>query len=156
MGVHYSIKVIGVDNSNNEKFTYIASGSSDGLAIMLKDKERNYRTEQKLADILTQEEIESIYCIYGERSSSVLEGWETYNPEPQSPDKIINVLDKMRRFYLVKLIKEKDLSNTKSSWGTHDDMFMEILFDVKTLSEIIAALTIAKQMDLKILLTISD
>src|SRR5689334_7318990 len=111
MGVHICLGVIGVNENNEQKFVYSSSDPCDGLALMLLSKDDNYRTSQKLNEILTAEEIQAIKCTYGENSLSVMEGYETFNPDYSSPKYLQTIVDKIKRFYIKKIRLDKTLSD---------------------------------------------
>jgi hypothetical protein len=141
------LKIIGVCKDNEQKIVYTSSDPCDGLALMLKNKIEDYRTTQKLDEILTAEEIQTIKCTFDENSVSVSEGYEKYNPEFETPNQLQVLIDKIKRFYIKKVLLDKALS---------DEIFREILFDIATLSELYSALDVAKTQDLKIILTLED
>lgn len=147
MGVSICLNIIGIDRDNDQKIVYSSSDPCDGLAIMLISKTENYRTSQKLDEILTKDEIQAIKCTYDENSLSVMEGYESFNPEFDTPKQLQTILNKIKRFYIKKLRLDKTLS---------EDTFTEILFDISTLSELYSALDIANHQDLKIILTLQD
>lgn len=147
MGNRISFLLVGISADNEQKFAYCSSNPCDGLALMLWNKEYNYRTTQKLNEILTPDEIQTIKCTYGKNSESVLDGYESYNPEFDTPNQLQKILDKIKRFYIKKLYTDKSLS---------EGAFREILYDIVTLSELYSALDIAKSQNLKVILTLED
>ncbi|MBL0155173.1 MAG: hypothetical protein IPP93_17520 [Chitinophagaceae bacterium] len=114
---------------------------------MLKNKSDNYRTAQKLDEILTPDEIQSIKCTYDGNSISVSEGYESFTPEYETPNRLQAILNKIKRFYIQKLLSDKTLSEAQ---------FNEILFDIATLSELYTALDIAGKQNLNVILTVED
>ncbi len=141
------LKIIGISSDNEKRIVYTSSDPCDGLASMLKNKKDNYRTAQKLDEILTADEIEAIKCTYDENSISVSEGDEGFKPDFETPDRLRATLDKIRRFYINKALSDKTVN---------DNIFREILFDIATLSELYAALDVAGAQGLKIILTLED
>jgi hypothetical protein len=141
------LTIIGTNQDNDQKIVYTSSDPCDGLALMLKNKKDDYRTSQKLDEILTTDEIQTIKCTYGEHSLSVSEGFETFDPEFDSPGQLQTILNKIKRFYIKKILFDKTLSEYN---------FREILFDISTLSELYSALDIANTQGLKIILTLDD
>lgn len=141
------LKLIGISSDNVQKIVYTSSDPCDGLATMLLNKTDNYRTAQKLDEILTADEVETIKCTCDENSVSVSEGYASFNPEFESPNRLQNIIDKIKRFYVVKILTDRTLN---------DEHFREILFEIATLSELYSALDIAKSQDLKIILTLND
>jgi hypothetical protein len=141
------LEIIGINQDNDQKIVYSSSDPCDGLALMLKNKIENYRTLQKLNEILTTEEIQTIKCTYGENSLSVSEEYEGFNPEFDNPEQLKTILNKIKRFYIKKIRFDKTLS---------EDTFTEILSDISTLSELYSALDIANTQGLKIILVLND
>lgn len=141
------LKIIGIGNDNEKRVVYTSSDPCDGLALMLKNKADNYRTRQKLDEILTPDEIQAIKCTYDENSMSVSEGYESFTPEYETPNRLQAILDKIKRFYIQKLLSDKTVSEVNAT---------EILFDIATLSELYAALEIAKAQNLKVVLALED
>ena len=141
------LTIIGTNHDNDRKIVYSSSDPCDGLALMLKNRTGNYRTLQKLDEILTTDEIQTIKCTYDENSVSVLEGYESFNPEFDTPKQLQTILNKIKRFYIRKIRLDKTLS---------EDTFTEILFDISTLSELYSALDIANTQGLKVILALND
>jgi hypothetical protein len=139
--------IIGINEDNDKKIVYLSSDPCDGLAIMLISKDENYRTLQKLDEILTKEEIQNIKCTYDEHSVSVSEGYATFSPEFEAPKQLQTTVNKIKRFYIKKIRFDKTLS---------EEAFTEILFDISTLSELYSALDIAGKQRLKVILTLAD
>ncbi|MBO9203875.1 MULTISPECIES: hypothetical protein [Niastella] len=146
-GSSYLFRDSGVNQDNDIKLVYSSSDPCDGLALMLFNKTENYRTLQKLSEILTADEMQAIKCTYGEKSMSVSEGYENFEPEYDSPAKLQTIVDKIKRFYIKKIRLDKTLD---------DDTFTEVLFDISTLSELFSALDIAKEQGLQVALTLDD
>lgn len=145
MGV--GLKIIAINKDNEQKIAYSSADPCDGLALMLKSKNANYRTLQKLNEILSTDEIQTIKCTYDEYSVSVSEGYESFSPEFENPKQLQIIIEKIKRFYIKKMLSDETLNK---------DNFTEILFDICTLSELYSALEIAKSQDLKIALTLED
>ena len=141
------LKITGLGNDNEKRIVYTSSDPCDGLALMLKNKTDNYRTKQKLDEILAPDEIQAIKCTYAENSMSVSEGYESFTPEYETPNRLQAILNKIKRFYIQKLLSDKTISEAQ---------FNEILFDIATLSELYAALDIAGKQNLNVILTVED
>ena len=147
MGVRICLGIVGVNQDNEQKIVYSSSDPCDGLALMILSKNDDYKTSQKLDEILTAAEIASVKCTYGEHSLSVMEGYESYNPEFDTPKQLQYILDKIKRFYIKKILTDKTVN---------EYTFGKIVFYIATLSELYSALDIANAQGLQVALTLDD
>jgi hypothetical protein len=139
------LSVIAINIKGEKIISFMTSDPCDGLAMMLHEKIENYRTGLQLKDILSDNEIVSIKTTYGEISVSVLEGYAIYNPIKQSPRVLKLVLEKIKRYLIGKVLDEK------KELDLH-----ETLFDVITVSELIAVLDVIENKNLEVYLELND